>query len=115
MTDDTLIYVPDTGYACYTVLNGNVIRAYETTPEINTTLHYRDYYINSHYIYNDHYEIIDTVENLPVCIGNDKITNYYSYRNDITDILLCFFILLVIGYFITSSIVKALFRRKKVF
>lgn len=110
-----MIYVPDTSYACYTVLNGNVIRAYEIQPEINTTLNYRDYYINSHYIFNDYYEIIDSVENLPVCIGTDKITNYYSYRNDITDILLCFFILLVIGYFIVSSLLKSLFRRKKVF
>lgn len=109
------IYVPESGYACYSVINENTIRAYEITPELNTTLNYRDYFINSHYIYNDHSEVITEEHLLPTCIATDKITTYYSYRNDITDILICFAILLLIGWFIVSSLIKSLFRRKKIF
>ena len=50
-----MIYVPDLNYECYYLQSEGVIRAYEEMPENNKTINYRDYYINSNYIYKDGY------------------------------------------------------------
>ena len=51
------IFVPrDAIYnKCYVVQNSDVIRAYDKVPTNNTDYNYRDYYINSSYIYKDGY------------------------------------------------------------
>ena len=45
-----MIYVPDlTNYKCYVVQSEGVLRGYEEVPTNNTTINYRDFYINSNY------------------------------------------------------------------
>ena len=49
-----MIYVPSKeDFACYVVQSEGIIRAYSQVPSNNRTINYRDYYINSSYIYKD--------------------------------------------------------------
>ena len=49
-----MIYVPDLeNFKCFVVRDTNTLRAYKEIPLKNTEIEYRDYYINSHYLYQD--------------------------------------------------------------
>ena len=49
-----MIYVPDLiNYKCYVVQSEGVLRGYEEVPTNNSTINYRDFYINSNYMYRD--------------------------------------------------------------
>lgn len=89
------IYVPDLSYQCIYVYGEGVIRAYEETPQANRTIAYRDYYINSNYIYRDGTTSFSTYSNLPTCLQTSVLTNDFYYRNDITSILITFSILVL--------------------
>lgn len=107
-----MIYVPDLeNYKCFVVQSEGVIRAYENVPEYNTSSNYRDYYINSSYIYKDGTQNFgnSSYYGLPVCLDNTKLTNAISYRLDFDKILICFVIIVGIFYFITSKIIRSLF------
>ena len=105
-----MIYVPDLNYACYVVRDTNTIRAYETMPYHNTEVEYRDYYINSNYLYQDGTQSFSNYSTLPTCLDNDVITDNYIYRNDLSDILIIFVIIVGFVYFFISKLVKALFK-----
>ena len=77
-----MIYVPDTSYACYVVIDSDTIRAYETMPTQDSTVYYRDYYINSNYLYEDSYQTFSRYSQLPTCLSSDVITDEVYYRND---------------------------------
>ena len=107
-----MIYVPDLeNYKCFVIESGEVIRAYKEVPDYNTNVSYRDYFINSHYIFKDGSESFNSLENqlLPSCIDNVNLTNAISYRHDFTEILICFTIIIAIFYFIISKTIRALF------
>lgn len=104
------IYLPDTTYACYVVRDNNTIRAYERTPQNNTTINYTDYYINSHYIYTNGQQTFTNYNTLPTCMGA-TITNNVFYRNDIDQILVVFFILLLICFYFPYRIISRMFGR----
>lgn len=113
-----MIYVPDlTSYQCFEVLNKDTIRAYKENPNIstNTRIEYRDYYINSHYIFNDSF-IIKEESPLPInCISQSDLTDAYIYRNDIAHILVIALILIGVTWFLIGSLIKTLFKGRKVF
>lgn len=92
------IFVPsDTTYnKCYVVQNENVIRGYDHVPANNTNYNYRDYYVNSDYIYKDGSGSWSQYTTLPVCLSSDIITNNIWYRLDIDSILIIFFIMFTI-------------------
>lgn len=92
-----MIYVPEsTTYdKCYVVQNEDVIRGYDRVPQNNTSYNYRDYYINSDYIYKDGSGTWSQYTSLPVCINNDNITNSFWYRLDLSNIMIIFFVLFV--------------------
>lgn len=89
------IYLPtDTVYnKCYVVQNENVIRAYDIIPRNNISYNYRDYYINSDYIYKDGSGSWSQYTTLPICLDNNVITNDFYYRLDFTNVLINLFIL----------------------
>ena len=99
-------------FACYSIRNGDVIRAYKTMPQINSESDYVDFYINSHYL-----EVEGTqswgsyTTNLPVCIANNSITNEVYYRNDFPDILLTFFLLVIICFYVPFKLFMRLFKK----
>ena len=84
------IYVPeDSVYnKCYVVQSEGVIRAYDRVPSNNVSYNYRDFYINSDYIYKDGTGQWSNYSTLPICLDNNIITNDYYYRVDFPDILI---------------------------
>lgn len=106
------IYVPsETIYnKCYVVQNSDVIRAYDKVPNNNTDYNYRDYYINSSYIYKDGYGSWGSYSTLPVCLDSDVITNDYYYRLDFPNILIMFLIINIFAIYLPIKIFSKLFK-----
>ena len=107
-----MIYVPDLeNYRCFVVQSEGVIRAYETRPTYNSTINYRDYYINSDYIYRDGTQQFSTYTTLPTCLSNNHVTDSIYYRLDIDKILLVVLILSIFIVYIPLKILRRFFRR----
>lgn len=107
-----MIYVPDlTNYKCYVVQSEGVLRGYEEVPTNNSTINYRDFYINSNYIYRDGSQTFGQYSNLPVCLSSDVITSDVYYRNDFDSILIIFLIMSIFCLYIPLKVFLRLFRR----
>lgn len=107
-----MIYVPQKdNYKCYVVQSEGVIRAYEEVPQNNTTIDYRDYYIESDYIYKDGYQTFSQYTTLPTCLSNDVVTSEVYFRTDFDNILIILFIMSIFCFLIPIKIFKRLFRR----
>lgn len=111
-----MIYVPDLNYSCYVIVNKDTIRAYTQKPynpgyNNSVNINYRDYYINSNYLYNDSYETFNNYTKLPTCLDSSKLTNEVYYRNDLADILIIFVILALIIIYLPLKIFFRLFKK----
>lgn len=108
------IYVPqDNVYnKCYVVQSEGVIRGYNVVPSNNTNYLYRDYYINSDYIYRDGSGSWSSYSALPTCLSSTSITNDYWYRLDITSVLINVTIIALFGLYFPWRIFKSLFGRR---
>lgn len=106
-----MIYVPDLNYKCYVVQSEGVIRAYEQVPSIDNTVNYRDYFINSDYIYKDGYQQFGYYTTVPQCLPNDILTNDFYYRVDFDKILVIFLIVSIFIVFIPLKVCSKFFRR----
>lgn len=107
-----MIYVPDLeNYECYYVQSEGVIRAYEEIPTYNITVNYRDYYVNSNYIYKDGVTNFGSYSTLPTCLDSSVLTNEVYYRNDFDSILIILLILSIFCFYIPIKIFMRLFRR----
>lgn len=108
------IFVPkDTTYnKCYVVQSEGVIRGYEEVPQTNRTINYRDYYINSDYIYRDGTQIFSSYSTPPTCLASSVITNDYWYRLDLTNVLLNVTIISLFGLYLPWRIFKSLFGKR---
>lgn len=106
-----MIYVPDLNYKCYVVQSEGVIRAYEETPQYNTEINYRDYYINSSYIYKDGRQSFGSYSSIPTCLNTSVLTNDFYYRLDLDSILIIFTIFVIFGIGLPFKILFRLFRR----
>lgn len=107
------IFVPsDTTYnKCYVVQSEGVIRAYDTIPRNNVSYNYRDYYINSSYLYRDGTGTWSQYTSLPVCLDDNVISNNYWYRLDMPFILLMFLIINIFGIYLPIKIFSRIFRK----
>ena len=109
-----MIYVPDiTNYRCFVVQSEGVIRAYEQQPQNNTTTNYRDYYINSDYIFKDGTQTFSQYTTLPICLSQDGITDNVFYRVDFDKILDITFILTIFTILPAYLIFTRFFRRMR--
>ena len=108
-----MIYLPqDSTYnKCYVVQNEDVIRGYDVVPRNNISYNYRDYYINSDYIYKDGSGTWSQYTTLPVCLSSDVITNDYYYRTDFPSILVGFFVLSIFCLYIPIKLFSKIFRK----
>jgi hypothetical protein len=106
-----MIYVPDLSYSCYVVQSDGVIRGYREMPAINRDVNYRDWYINSSYIYRDGTQSFGNWGNLPVCLETNQITDEVYYRNDFDSILIIFLIMCIFCFYIPLKVFLRLFRR----
>lgn len=108
-----MIYLPNdvTYNKCYVVQNEDVIRAYNVKPQNNISYKYRDYYINSDYIFKDGEGTWSQYTTLPICLDNSVITNDFYYRTDFADILVMFTIFAIFIFYLPFKIFMRLFRR----
>ncbi len=107
------IYVPeDTTYdKCYVVQNEDVIRAYDVVPALSTLYNYRDYYINSDYIYKDGSGQWSQYSTLPICLDNEIITHDLYYRVDFYKSLIIFFILSIFCIYLPIKLFSKIFKK----
>lgn len=111
-----MIYVPNSEeYACVYVRDTNTIRAYKTMPQQGNNVEYRDFYMNSHYVFVDGVQQFSNYTTLPTCLNSSDITSLYVYRNDFADILLIFILMLCFVWFFVAKPFKLLFLGKKRF
>lgn len=106
-----MIYVPDLGYSCYVVQDSDTIRAYKTTPQLDSEIEYRDYYVNSNYMYRDDTQNFSRYQQLPTCLDSSFLTSSVYYRNDFDSILIIFLILCIFCFLIPIKLFLRLFRR----
>lgn len=108
-----MIYVPsdNTYNKCYVVQNEDVIRAYDTIPRNSTSYSYKDYYINSDYIYKEGSGTWSNYTALPTCLSSDIISNDFWYRIDLSSILLNVLIISIFAFYIPIKIFSRLFKR----
>lgn len=110
-----MIYVPDLNYVCYVLQNKDTIRAYKTMPynpgyNQQVNVEYRDYYINSSYLYTDGYQTFNSYSTIPICLEQARLTTDLYYRFDIDKIMIVFFIFLFIIVFIFGICLKSLLK-----
>lgn len=107
-----MIYVPDLeNYKCYVVQSEGVLRGYEEVPHNNANISYRDFYINSDYIYRDGSQQFGQYSTLPVCLSNSILSTSLYYRNDFDKILVIFLILSIFIFFIPLKVFSKIFKR----
>lgn len=108
-----MIYVPNLEeYEKYEFINENIIRAYKTEPQINEEIEYRDYFVNSHYVYNDGKITYKTIEEIPTYISENRLTNEIYYRNDFDSILIIFISLAFICFYLPYKIFMKIFKKR---
>lgn len=110
-----MIYVPDLNYECYVLTNKDTIRAYATKPynpgyNQQVNINYRDYYINSNYLYTDGVQSFGNYTTLPVCLDTAKLTNDIYYRSDLDKILVIFLILCIFMFLIPLKLFMRFFK-----
>lgn len=106
------VYVPSYNNSnCAYIRDSDVIRVYDTHPTQNSTIHYKDYYIKSQYIYNEGSTTFTQYSALPTCISSSRITTDVYYRNDLPYILIIFMILAFCCFVVPLKIFTRMFRR----
>lgn len=106
-----MYYVPNDSYPCYVVQDSNTIRAYHTQPRNNSNSNYTDYYVNSHYMEKSGNQTWSTTATLPSCLSKSNITSDFYYRNDLSDIMIIFFIFVIFGIYLPIKLFSKLFKR----
>lgn len=106
------VYIPEFSSGnCAYIYNSDIIRVYNSQPQHNSTIAYKDYYIKSSYIYNEGSTTFSNYTTLPTCINSNRITTNVMYRNDIDSIMIVFFILLLICFYFPYRIISRAFGR----
>lgn len=108
MENQTKIYIPQINEnQCAYVLDSETIRVLDSN-NLNENVNYTDYFINSHYISKSGSILLtESVD----CIRQDIITSDFYYRNDLSDILICFLIILFICFYFPTRIMARFFKR----
>lgn len=106
-----MIYVPEKdSYKCYVVQSEGTIRAYESVPSGDSTINYRDYYVNSSYLYKDGSQSFGGYyTTYPTCIDDSELTSNIYYRNDFDKICIILFVVLFVVYYIIRKFIRSFF------
>lgn len=105
------IFLPDISKPCYVVQSEGVIRQYAQMPVQNSTINYRDYFINDNYLYKDGSQTFSTYSVLPVCLDSSLLTTEVYYRQDFDKILVMFIILAFIVVYCPLKIFYRFWKR----
>lgn len=112
-----MIYLPNTSKSCYVIINKDTIRAYDENPNTSTSteINYTDFFINSHYLEKPGVLLKESTTIVENCIPPEELTTAYIYRNDIHQILVIALILIGVVWYLILTLIKALFKGRKVF
>lgn len=101
------VYLPTfTSNNCIVILDKDTIRVYDNLPTAYNVSNYKDYYINSHYLEKSGSEYIEVV---PSCEIQDNFTTEVYYRNDLMEILVCFFIIVIFCFYFPYRLISRIF------
>lgn len=106
-----MYYVPNDSFSCYVVQDSNTIRAYHTQPTRGNTISYTDYYVNSHYMEKEGTQTFNTNATLPNCLPKYNLTTDFYYRNDLSDIMIIFFVFVIFAIYLPIKLFSKLFKR----
>lgn len=108
------IYVPKfNANSCVTIdyINSGYIRVYDSVPQANRTINYTDYFVNNHYFSRTGSQNFGNYYTSVSCTPINRVTDNFYYRADLDSILICFLIILIIGFLIPFKIVGRMFKR----
>lgn len=109
-----MIYVPTyEDYNCAYLSSSNLIRVYDSVPRPNTTISYREYAIDNHYVYRDGSTTFSTYTTLPTCLLNEEVSTNFYYRTDFADICIVAFIICFTCTFLIKGLYNSLFRNNR--
>lgn len=75
-----MIYIPELNENnCVIIYNSETIRVYETQPQSNTTINYKDYYPKLNYQYNQGQQTFTQYSTIPTC--REATTNIMKNPN----------------------------------
>lgn len=104
-----MLYVPNyDNNNCAYIYNSDVIRVYDNRPTSPGQYSYTDYYPRLHYQYNRGSTTFSSYSTYPTC--SDSVSTNFYYRNDITEILIIFVIVVGFHYLLISKLVKTLLK-----
>lgn len=104
-----MLYVPIDNFnnVCVEKLNTDIIRVYDSV-NINQENNYTDYNTSNHY---NSYTSSIVLTSQPTCINSDELTNDIYYRNDLSHILVIFFIMAFIIFYIPYKLIMRFYRK----
>lgn len=105
-----MIYVPIENISsntCVEVLDTNILRYYHTTL-VDHDNDYTDYNSSNHY---SSYSSSIYLTSQPQCINYEDLTNQVYYRNDLSHILVCFFIMAIVIFYIPYKLFMRFYRK----
>lgn len=106
-----MIYLPNlTDYNCIVVQSEDIIRAYNNVPNSPGTYNYRDYYINSSYIYRDGQQTFSNYSIYPICLSSSQLTDNFYYRLDFDKICVTFFVFFIVSILVARFTIRSFFR-----
>lgn len=106
------IYVPNyEAPNCAAWVSSDTIRVFDSMPTLDNQVSYIDYYINSHYLSSDGIITYTDYNTIPLCITSDNITTDFYYRNDLSDILVCFIIIVIFCIYFPYRLFSRMFGR----
>ena len=106
------IYLPESiSNQCAYIYDKDTIRVYETRPTNNSLVSFKDYYINSNYIYRSGSTQFSQYTTLPSCLSSDIFTTEVYYRNDFDKIMIITMILIILLIYFPYKIVSRAFGR----
>lgn len=106
------IYLPEYNIDnCAYIQSEGVIRVYETKPTSPGNYNYIEYFYDSNYYTRSGVQSFSNYSTYPSCILSDDITTNIYYRNDLMEILVCFFIILLVCFYFPFRIASRMFGR----
>lgn len=96
---------------CAYIYDKDTIRVYESKPNYNLDINYKDYYFSSNYIYKEGQTRFNNYSTLPTCLASDNFTTSVFYRNDIDKILFIFIVLFIFCIYFPYRLIGRLFGR----
>lgn len=105
-----MIYVPlneINSNTCVEILDTNILRYYHTT-SLNANNDYTDFNSSNHY---SSYSSTIYLSSQPSCVNYEDLTNQVYYRNDLSHILVIFFIMAIVIFYIPYKLFMRFYRK----